>query len=410
MRSWFRAVASGAVLCWAAGASAAPTPAQQAALQAFEAHAQASQSDAVVVLHNGRPLLDYRRPGAPAGPIEMMSCTKSLVALGIGRLIAQGKLRSIDQPVAEFYPEWRQGRKAAITLRMLLNHTSGLQNEPNATREVYPAPDALQLALAAELSDAPGQRWAYNNKAMNLLAGVIEQAAHEPMDRFLQREVLDPIGVRGPSWSADSGYDKAGHPYAMAGWVATAVDAARVGQLVLDDGRFNGEALIDAAFVREMLAQSQPFTPRYGLLWWRHAETSTLVVDPAGIETLAKAGVRADLLDKLRPLTDRRFADSPSLRAALAAALGTDLPALAASAKEHQQSLETAMRRDLGPIVAYGAEGYLGQYIVVVPGAQLVAVRQIAARDDWPDDKPWPYGDEGFVAHVLELARALRAP
>jgi len=120
--------------------------------------------------------------------------------------------------------------------------------------------------------------------------------------------------------------------------------------------------------------------------------------------------VRADLLDKLRPLTDRRFADSPSLRAALAAALGTDLPALAASAKEHQQSLETAMRRDLGPIVAYGAEGYLGQYIVVVPGAQLVAVRQIAGRDDWPDDKPWPYGDEGFVAHVLELARALRAP
>ena len=331
MRAWFRVFASLAALT-CASAMAALTPAQEAALRAVAARAQASESDAVLVLQNGQILLDHHRSGATPGAIEMMSCTKSLVALGIGRLLTQGKLRSLDQPVADFYPEWKQGRKAAITLRMLLNHTSGLQNVPNTSVEIYPAPDGLQLALAAELSDAPGARFSYNNKAMNLLAGVIERAANERMDRYLQREVLGPLGVRGPSWNEEGGYDQAGHPYAMAGWMATAAGAARVGQLVLDEGRVGTVQLIAPGFMHEMVAQSQPFFARYGLLWWRHT----------------------------------------------------------------------------APIEAYEAQGYLGQYIVVVPSARLVAVRQIAGRDDWPESKPWPYGYDDFVARVLELARTLR--
>jgi CubicO group peptidase (beta-lactamase class C family) len=321
------------LLIWVgAGAVAAPTPAQEAALRMIAARAQATESDAVLVLRDGQLLLDRHRAGTTPGAIEMMSCTKSLVALGIGRLLTQGRLRSLDQPVADFYPEWKRGRKAAITLRMLMNHTSGLQNVPNTTVEIYPAPDGLQLALAAELSDAPGARFSYNNKAMNLLAGVIERAAGERMDQYLQREVLGPLGVRGPSWNEQGGYDRAGHPYAMAGWVATAADAARVGQLVLDEGRVGAVQLIAPAFMREMVAQSQPFTPGYGLLWWRH----------------------------------------------------------------------------VGAVEAYEAQGYLGQYIVVVPSVRLVAVRQIAERDDWPDDRPWPYGYDDFVTRVLELARTLR--
>ena len=408
MPRWFRRLASLIALS-CAGTVAALTPAQEAALQAFKARVQAADSDAVLVLQDGKPLLAHRRAGAAPDPTEMMSCTKSLVALGIGRLLTLGKLRSLDQPVADFYPEWKQGRKAAITLRMLLNHTSGLQNVPNTSVEIYPAPDALKLALAAELSHAPGERFSYNNKAMNLLAGVIEQAAQERMDLFLQREVLGPIGVRGPSWNGTSGFDKAGHPYAMAGWIATAADAARVGQLVLDEGRHGGVPLIAPAFMREMVAQSQPFSANYGLLWWRHARRTAFVVDPAGIDTLAKAGVRADLLDKLRPLAETRHPDAESVRTAFAGALGADLWAFGADLDEHGLPIDTALRSEWGPVQAYVAEGYLGQYIVIVPNARLVAVRQIASRQ-LPDDKPWPYGYSEFSSHVVELAQALRGP
>ena len=84
-----------------------------------------------------------------------MSATKSIVSLAIGRLIDSGKITSLDQPVSDFYPEWKQGRKKLITVRHLLNHTSGIQNPP-ITTEIYASPDFVQLALAAELCRRAG--------------------------------------------------------------------------------------------------------------------------------------------------------------------------------------------------------------------------------------------------------------
>ncbi len=102
--------------------------------------------------------------GNGEGPIEAMSATKSVVSLAIGRLIDDGKIKSLDQPVCDFYPEWKQGKKRQITVRHLLNHTSGLQNNPMAT-EIYDSPDFVQFALAADVSDDPGREASlYNNK------------------------------------------------------------------------------------------------------------------------------------------------------------------------------------------------------------------------------------------------------
>ena len=132
----------------------------------------------------------------------------------------------------------------------------------------------LPLGLVALLS------FSFNSNTSRL---TLEQAAQERMDLFLQREVLGPIGVRGPSWNDHSGFDKAGHPYAMAGWIATAADAARVGQLVLDEGRHGGVPLIAPDFMHELVAQGQPFSADSGLLWWRRARHTALVVDPAEV-------------------------------------------------------------------------------------------------------------------------------
>src|SRR5580765_2335722 len=115
--------------------------------------AAATHSDAVLVLKDGKPLAEYYSK-AGKRKIELMSCTKSIVNFGIGRLIDQGKIKSLDQPVYEFYPEWKQGRKQLITIRHLLDHTSGLQ-ALRTTEEIYPAPDFIQLALAAEMETDP---------------------------------------------------------------------------------------------------------------------------------------------------------------------------------------------------------------------------------------------------------------
>ena len=126
-----------------------------AALERLKKRARDSSSDEVVVIKDGKLVADWKFVVNP-DPIETMSATKSIVNLAIGKLIDQGKIKSLDQPVADFYPEWRQGRKERITIRHLMNHTSGLQNEPSA-RPLYDSPDSVQLALAAELSDDPGR-------------------------------------------------------------------------------------------------------------------------------------------------------------------------------------------------------------------------------------------------------------
>lgn len=377
------------------------------ALDALLAHAKTSESDRLLVMQDGKPVLDYHRDGVrDEQKFEMMSCTKSLVALGIGRLLTQGKLRSLDQPVSDFHPEWKQGRKAEITLRMLLNHTSGLQNVLNAAIEIYPAPDAQQLALAAELSDPPGKSYAYNNKATNLLAGVVEKATRQRMDIYLEQEVLRPIGARGPIWS-QSGFDKAGHPYAMAGWISNARDAARVGQLLLDEGKVNGTVLIDPAFMREMVAQSQPYQAAQGLLWLRHSEHMSWTVHAAGLDRLAAAGLSTASVDRLRPLVGRSYADVREVQVAIDEALGAERPVFMAELNRSGNALGAIVRREVGAIEAYGAEGFLGQYIVVVPAARLIAVRQIAPRSDLTGDKPWPYGFPDFASRVIETSHAL---
>ncbi len=113
-----------------------------------------SHSDAIVIIKDDVVVGQWYF-GKPQALIETQSDTKSVVALAIGCLLHDGKIKSLDEPVCDFYPEWRQGQKKLITIRQILNHTSGLQAD-HTTEELYASPDLVQLALCAELSDAPG--------------------------------------------------------------------------------------------------------------------------------------------------------------------------------------------------------------------------------------------------------------
>jgi CubicO group peptidase (beta-lactamase class C family) len=106
-----------------------------------------------------------------------------VVSLAFGRLLATGKLASVDEPVHTWYPEWRQGKKRAITIRHLLTQTSGIQADKMTGSEVHGSPDLVQLALCAELADDPGAKFFYNNKASNLLAGLVRRISGKPACR-----------------------------------------------------------------------------------------------------------------------------------------------------------------------------------------------------------------------------------
>lgn len=390
-----------AIALWTVSPVAGATQLSSAATRALDAiseGAKASNSDAVLVMRGDDVLLERYSKGGPRA-IETMSVTKSVVALAIGALLDDGKLDSLDTPVHAFFPEWKQGRKQSITVRMLMDHTSGLQNNVT-TDEIYPASDVVQLALAAELSHDPGKHFSYNNKATNLLAGIVEKATGEPMDMYVQRRLFAPLGIEPGGWFKD----KAGHPHGMAGLQLTARDAAKLGRLVLDRGRHRDQVLLNEAYVDHMLARSK-LNPEVGLLWGRAVAWVRFHADDASFGLLEKAGLDSELLRKLHPLRGRRFDSEASLYAALAECWGdnwfetwqTEL------IKPHGIGPWRPFHSEKGPVEMYEANGWRGQYIVIVPKASLVAVRQIESRDD----HAWTDSYDDFSARVQALADAL---
>jgi CubicO group peptidase (beta-lactamase class C family) len=343
-----------------------------AALQRLVQAAEAAHSDALVVWRDGKKVGAWYFGKQPM-KIEAMSVTKSIVSLAVGRLVATGAIASIDDPVHKYYPAWKQGRKKDITIRHLLTHTSGLQDLPSTSAEVESSPDLVQLALAAELSDPPGKRFFYSNKAVNLLPGIVQQAAGKRMDDFLREDLFATLGITDFGWTRD----KAGNPNGYAGFQVYPEDLAKLGQLLLDRGAWNGRQLISAQWFDE-IDRSSPIEARAGLLWWLIPERRSWIIDDTHLRALADAGVDSTFLRKAEAIRGR-YDSVAEYAAALQRTFGNRYwePMSAALGPVRM----TIARNEYGRMIGYEANGYLGQYVVVYPADRIVAVRMIARSD-----------------------------
>lgn len=387
----------------ASSAIAAPlSPVHDGALKQLLDRGAPTKSDAIVIWQADRELGHYYANGKVPGPIELMSVTKSIVGLAIGPLLADGRIKSLDQPVADFYPEWRQGQKAKVTIRMIMNHTSGMQNVPRTDVEIYPAPDAIQLALAAELSSKPGDVPSYNNKAVNLLSGIIEKAAGKPMDAFLRDGLFKDMDIHPGPWEKD----KAGHPYAMAGLSLTAADLGKLGELVLNKGSWHGKQLLSTTYI-DALMQPQS-EDSMGLLWWIAPQYRHFTTDPAAFAMLRKRGVPEPTVAALeKGLQGAHFDDNGSMMEGIKQALGPNWRSM------YEGDLigrgigpYRLFKVTTGPAAAYFGNGDGGQYLVVVPSAKIVAVRQINADGDSEQEGQ---GFDDFLDRVLAVAKDFSA-
>jgi len=339
-----------------------------------------TNSDAVIVIQNGKVLAEEYY-GKPKGAVYIASAGKSLTALAVGKLLDQGKIRSLDQPVSDFYPEWLQGNKKLITIRMLLNHTSGVQNVANADVEIerkMPPANPVKLALAAELSHPPGTHWSYNNKAVALLAGVIEKASGKRMDVYFEEEFYQPMNIRQYDWIRDED----GNPVAYGGHVIEPLGLAKFGLMMLDKGQFAGRQILSRSFVEEVFKPSQPFFIVNGLLWWRYPKSSKSVIDAAKFTELRKAGVSEEFLRKLQPLENVVFESNHAYVAALEKALGKDWRQQVDQALENKSN---ALRNRIfsDEIIGYYATGSRGNNLLIMPKEKLLALRVVRNDADY---------------------------
>jgi len=125
---------------------------------------------------------------------DLASVTKPIVALGAMVLLEQGALR-LDDQVGHFLPAYRETDKAALTVRQLLTHSSGIPGQQPLYREATRRDELLDAIRRLPLRFAPGTDVEYTSQGFMVLGQIIEAAADDPLDRFLTAAVLDVVGM-----------------------------------------------------------------------------------------------------------------------------------------------------------------------------------------------------------------------
>ncbi len=144
----------------------------------------------------GRYGIDDPRPVDSATVYDLASLTKVVgLTTGVMRLVQDGKLE-LDAPVQRYVPAFQGRWKERVTLRHLLTHSSGLPAWRPLYTETTTRATALGLADTTPLNAEPGQTTVYSDLGAMVLTQVVETVTGERLDRFLERAVFQPLGMR----------------------------------------------------------------------------------------------------------------------------------------------------------------------------------------------------------------------
>ncbi len=228
----------------------------------------------VVVVRGGEIVSERYMPGRDADSwAASWSMAKSFTSAAIGIAIAEGKIPSVDVPMADYYPDWKGTPKENITLRHVLWMSSGLRFTESYSPETFETSDIIQMvvfqldqlahAASRPFANEPGTVFNYSSGDTMLLSGVIQQATGMPADEYLGQKMLDPIAMEKVEWWRDA----VGQTLGYCCFDTTGRGYARFGQLYLQGGRWGGEQVIPEEWVEASWAPSPAFDG-YGYQWW----------------------------------------------------------------------------------------------------------------------------------------------
>ncbi len=302
---------------------------------AFFADPALGETRAVIVMQGGKRIYERYAPGyGPGNRFISWSMAKSITATLVGELVADGRLE-LDLPAP--VPAWRATAgdpRAAITLRQLLNMSSGLKHiesdpperaDTNRALFADKSGDIVGHAVAAPLQSKPGTVFQYSTLTTHILGDIVTRtiapaattpaARRRAMREFINTRLAGPAGM--PSLLCE--FDPKGALLAGSLCHASARDWANFGQLYLSNGVVAGRQVVSPAWV-EFVRAPAPTNAGYGGQFWLNLPPS--------------------------------------------------------------KGNESALFADQGPADAYAAIGHLGQYVVIVPSRDLVVVRLGFTADD----------------------------
>ena len=252
---------------------------------------------AVVVVRGGKLIYETYRRGLdyrwslPLGMVthtpqmlhDVRSISKSVVSLLVGIALDRKLIASIDDPVFTYFPEHaslRTPEKDRILLRHLLTMRSGLQWDEvstpygystNSEAMMFRSTDPYRLVLEQPVQHEPDEQFNYSGGNTQLLAGVLQKATGEPLAEFAKEALFEPLGITQFVWANSPA---SGEVLASWGLRLRPRDMAKIGELVLRKGMWNGRRVVSEAWIGES-TQARPagsyatdWNPLYGYQWW----------------------------------------------------------------------------------------------------------------------------------------------
>jgi len=210
----------------------------------------------------------------------LASVTKSVVSILIGIAVDQGYIKSIDDPVEDYFPEYEEiftedTLKKAITIRHLLSMSSGLEWDEwsysyndyrNSHFQMQRSSDWLKFVLELPLIREPGTVFTYNSGGSMLLGGIIKNACEIYADTWANNVLFEPLGIETYQW--DKNFD--GLPNTGGGLNLRPRDLAKIGYVVLNKGKWGDEQLVSESWINISTGKSINVWPgvNYGFQWW----------------------------------------------------------------------------------------------------------------------------------------------
>jgi CubicO group peptidase (beta-lactamase class C family) len=206
------------------------------------------------------------------------SMAKTFTSMLIGAAIDEGKIKSVDEPVGDFLPEYKEGDNAKLTIKNLLTMSSGINFDENYVNPfAYPAAayygtDLKKLTANYSVKEEPGKVFKYLSGNSVLLGSILEKATGKKISEYASEKLWKPLGAKNKAfWSLDH---EGGMEKAYCCFNSNARDFARLGELYLDSGKWNGTQIISTDYVlssikcADLIDSEGKKNDKYGYAWW----------------------------------------------------------------------------------------------------------------------------------------------
>lgn len=220
------------------------------AMDAFFSAAAKAKLDvhSVMIVKDGAVIYSHwQSKGAPNVPHVLHSVSKTFTATAVGLAIAEGRLNLTDK-VVSFFPDKLPNEVSdnlmAMTICDLLTMTCGHDDEPNQSKRE----EWVKTFLAHPVKHTPGTFYLYNSLGTYMLSAIVQKVTGEKVLDYLTTRLFEPLHIDKPRW------DESPQGISAGGWglYLKTEDLAKMGQLLLQNGKWKGKQIIPAEWVYEM--------------------------------------------------------------------------------------------------------------------------------------------------------------